>query len=384
MFQQTSNDTFAASNVGLRITRITRALGVTRATAFARLKSLALCALALGVLLSGAQAARAQETRLYAADYANARVAVFDTKHMDAMPTWVQTGAQPFGVLASPDGRRVYTANYASDSVTVIDTTVKPNPVPVYNTPAGDGPYQLALSPDAATLYVSDFDGAAVTALNVGGNTTPTIKWTLSLPYSPTAMAVTPDGRYLFVNQYQDWKTLVVDLSAAMPQVVRAVNVGPAPVAMTMSKDGKRLYVANEFDEHIQWGASLSIINSEDPEHASEIERLQLAQGASPRGQMALSANGRWLYIAEGGTANVTTVDLLNSKIEHETRTWPGPLGAALSPDNAVVYSSNEGNAISVVSTADYSNVDFLIPYGPNETPARFECIAFVTLPTCP
>lgn len=360
-----------------------------------RLKALPLFALVLGVLLTGARPARAQaRTRLYVSDYNNSRVAVFDTKEIEprqnfeqvnATPTWVPTGAQPFGVLASPDGRRVYTANYGSDNVTVIDTTAKPNPVPVYTVDAGDGPYQLALSPDAGTLYVSDFDGATVTALDVRGDTTPTFKWRLQLPYSPTGMAVTPGGRYLFVNLYQDWKTVVVDLSPAVPQVVREVHVGPAPVAIAMSKDGRKVYVANEFDQFIQWGASLSIIDGEDPPHATEEKRIQLAQGASPRGQMALSANGRWLFIAEGGTASVTTVDLLDGKVEAETRTWPGPLGASLSPDGGLLYSSNEGNAVSVVDTGSYANrKDILVPFQPNETPARFECTAVVTLPSCP
>jgi DNA-binding beta-propeller fold protein YncE len=321
-------------------------VNVTRANA------LALFLVALGVMLTGAQSARAQSQRLYVADYSNSRVAVFNVGDLqpgpnytqdNLTPAWVPTGAMPFG------------------------------------------PYQLALSSDAATLFVSDFDGASVTALNVGGNTTPTTKWTLQLPYSPTSMAASPDGHYLFVNLYQDWKTVVIDLSAAAPHVVREIQVGPAPVAMAMSKDGKRLYVANEFDQFVQWGASLSIIDSTNPAQAAEVKRIQLAQGASPRGQMALSANGRFLYIAEGGTASVTTVDLSTESIAAETRTWPGPLGAALSTDGAFVFSSNEGNAISVVDTGTYANRrDILVPFNQNETPARFECMALVTVPTCP
>jgi YVTN family beta-propeller protein len=388
MIKLTTNDNTHAAHAG-----DTAALPARAAKALdTALRRLALSVATLCVIMTAASVTLAQGAqRLYVADYANSRVAVFDTNNLkptnayqqvEATPTWVQTGAMPFGVLASPDGRRVYTANYASDSVTVIDT---PTQTPVYNAPAGDGPYQLALSPDASTLFVSDFDGAAVTALNVGANTTPTQKWTLQLPYSPTGMAVTPDGRYLFVNLYQDWKTLVVDVSGAMPQVKREINVGPAPVAIAMSKDGKRVYVANEFDEHIQWGASLSIINSEAPESATQLQRLQLAQGASPRGQMALSSNGRWLFIAEGGSASVTAVDLSTNQIVADTRTWPGPLGAVMSPDESLVYSSNEGNVISVVDTGSYANRrDILVPFAPNTTPARFECMALVTLPTCP
>lgn len=359
----------------------------TRKTFDTALRGFTLCVALLGVITT----ARAQGAqRLYVADYNNSRVAVFDPKtiapgpnyqEVKATPTWVQTGAMPFGVLATPDGRRVYTANYASDNVTVIDTLTQ---TPVQTIPAGDGPYQLALSPDASTLYVSDFDGAAVTALNVG-SAAPSQKWTLQLPYSPTGMAVTPNGRYLFVNLYQDWKTLVVDLSYAVPKVVREIQVGPAPVAIAMSKDGTRVYVANEFDEHIQWGASLSIIDSTNPETATQLQRLQLAQGASPRGQMALSSNGRWLFIAEGGSASVTVVDLSTNTIVADPRTIPGPLGAVLSPDESLLYSSNEGNGISIIDTGNFTNRrDILVPFDAANPPARFECMALVTLPTCP
>ena len=79
----------------------------------------------------------------------------------------MQTGAQPFGVVASPDGRRVYTANYGSDNVTVIDTTAKPNPVALYNVAVGDGPYQLALSPDGGLLYASN-QGDSLSILDTG------------------------------------------------------------------------------------------------------------------------------------------------------------------------------------------------------------------------
>lgn len=99
---------------------------------------------------------------------------------------------------------------------------------------------------------------------------------------------------------------------------------------------------------------------------------------------MALSANGRWLFISEGGTAGVTTVDLLNNKIEAETRTVPDMVGAALSPDGALLYASNQGNSISILDTGNFQNrKDILVPFNQNDPPAMFECAAVVTLPAC-
>jgi len=57
MFHQTANDTHAP--LAGRLHEVTRALGVTRAFNVTRLKGLALFAFALGVILTGAQTARA-------------------------------------------------------------------------------------------------------------------------------------------------------------------------------------------------------------------------------------------------------------------------------------------------------------------------------------
>ena len=98
MFHQTAGDTHAP--VGGRLPFITRARGITRALAAATPRGLALFALALGVLLTGAQSARAQAQKLYVADYNNSRVAVFDVEGNPYGTT------DPFNtvVRVSPDG----------------------------------------------------------------------------------------------------------------------------------------------------------------------------------------------------------------------------------------------------------------------------------------
>jgi len=112
MFRQTANNTHAP-HAG-RFLIITRALDITRAFTLTFSKGLALFALALGVIVTGAQSARAQAQKLYVADYNNSRVAVFNVNDLqpganftqdNLTPAWVATGAMPFGVLASPDGR---------------------------------------------------------------------------------------------------------------------------------------------------------------------------------------------------------------------------------------------------------------------------------------
>ena len=53
-------------------------------------------------------------------------------------------------------------------------------------------------------------------------------------------------------------------------------------------------------------------------------------------------------------------------------------------PTMPVVLGFGGGDVISILDTGTFQNLkDILVPFGPNETPARFECAALVTLPTC-
>lgn len=54
----------------------------------------------------------------------------------------------------SADGHRVYLADFAVDSVSVVDTSVSP-PMTRATFPVGDGPSSLALTPDGSRMLVT-------------------------------------------------------------------------------------------------------------------------------------------------------------------------------------------------------------------------------------
>src|SRR6185436_2190008 len=76
------------------------------------------------------------------------------------------TGAEPWNIVCSPDGRRVFVANSAQDSITVIDTATRAilGHVDLRNSLANDPdrtrhfqPRGLAVTADNSKLYVTRF-----------------------------------------------------------------------------------------------------------------------------------------------------------------------------------------------------------------------------------
>lgn len=89
-------------------------------------------------------------------------VSVIDTtiKEIDAT---VAVGSEPIGIAVTPDGARLYVTNSQSDTVSVIDTASNE----VLTTVAvGDGLRSLAVTPNGAQVYVANSQSNTVSIIN--------------------------------------------------------------------------------------------------------------------------------------------------------------------------------------------------------------------------
>jgi YVTN family beta-propeller protein len=66
---------------------------------------------------------------------------------------------------------------------------------------------------------------------------------------SPGEMAISPDARWLYVICEKSDELLVVD--AANQQIAKRVTVGRVPRGLTLSKDGRHIYVANSWSDTV-------------------------------------------------------------------------------------------------------------------------------------
>jgi YVTN family beta-propeller protein len=187
-------------------------------------------------------------SRLYAADNGTGAVSAVDTRTGQVVAT-VGTGPNPFTVGLSADGRTAYASNWGSNTVSAVDTasmTVRKTLT------VGSHPTAITRNPVTGAIYVAVTDADKIATIDPG---TDTVTRSLDLaPYpgapvgtSPQNMTVTPDGRTMYVANAGNNDVAVVSLSGKGQQPDRVDGLIPTgwyPTTVTLTSDS-RLLVTN-------------------------------------------------------------------------------------------------------------------------------------------
>lgn len=306
----------------------------------------------LSALIAGASAARAaQQCRLYVSDYNTSSVRVMNCTTGAAMSP-VQVGVQPFGIVASADGNWVTVANYGSNNIKVINTDSN---VVTYEAGVETGPIGVAISPDGSRLAVANYEADSVSILDTHGFTTsPSLITSVRLPAGsrPDNVAFSSDSTVVFVARWGDSKVSAIDITAANFPVLQTVSVGNQPSAFAVSPDGSKLYVSNEFGGTAgAYEGSVSALNyDKTAKQLSVAAEWLLPYHSFPMQQMALSANGRTLYVLGEGNASAFVIDADDGSLKATVRIGVQPMGAAFSLDGSKLFVAH-GNAIATMET---------------------------------
>jgi YVTN family beta-propeller protein len=150
----------------------------------------------------------------------------------------------PTGLSISPDGKTLYVVNNLTNDVAVVDTTTRQI---THTIPVGGYPYQALVSKDGKTLYVSNWGDATVSVIDTQ---TMAVTSTIAVGQHPNSMVFGPDG-LLFVSDANSDAISVIDTDSNT--VVRTISVslyanapyGSSPQGLAVSRDGRQLYVAN-------------------------------------------------------------------------------------------------------------------------------------------
>jgi PQQ-dependent catabolism-associated beta-propeller protein len=180
----------------------------------------------------------------------------------------VKVGGEPEGVKASPDGKRVYVTSEVESVVHVIDTASHRI---VKTIPVGQRPRRLLLTP-AGELWVSNELDGTVSVIRTSDNT---VQGTISfLPQgmrredvTPVGMALAPDGHTAYVGLGRANHVAAVDV--ATRKVKGYVLVGRRAWGLAVSRDGKRLYVANGLSD------DMTVV---DTEHLKGLRTLKVGR----------------------------------------------------------------------------------------------------------
>lgn len=209
------------------------------------------------------------------------------------------TGAVVAGIAVSKDGKTLIAANFQNDSVSIVDTVTRkvlqeiqffvpggqvatgefPFDVAIKNTnngaaakafitsqrdnevlavniaskaitriPIGNQPNKLLLSPDQKLLYVANGNSDSVSVIDTNRNT---VIQTISLSRpgdkykgsNPNSLALSPSGQTLYVTLGGENAVAVVNLRNG--RVIGRIPTGWYPNSVSVSQDGKKLYVVN-------------------------------------------------------------------------------------------------------------------------------------------
>ncbi|SPM31049.1 YncE family protein [Mycobacterium terramassiliense] len=218
------------------------------------------------------------------------------------------------GIAASPDGTRLMVANYAGDSVSVIDTdtcrvvhTVADLPEPFALAVAGDNTHRA---------YVSTVT-PAYDAIGVIDVPTNTVVATHPLAHSVSDLAVSPDGNYVYAgrNGARGADVAVVDArTGRVAEVAWANRPGTTTECVRASADGGRLYVATNGAA----GGQLVVIDTRAPSRPRVVGTVEIGL---PLRDVALSPNGALAYVASCAPELGAVIDVVDTRTAKVTGT---------------------------------------------------------------
>lgn len=168
---------------------------------------------------------------------------------------------------------------------------------------------------------------------------------------------LTADGFRILVTNERSGDLTVID--GATREVLATVPLGKRPRGLKVSPDGRLLYVALSGSPIAPPGTDESTLPPADKAadgigivDLDRIELVKVLRGVSDPEQLAVSADGRKLYIASEDTGQAVVMDADSGEILATMDVGGEPEGVTLSPDGRWVYmSSEEDHQIAVIDT---------------------------------
>ncbi|MET8142545.1 caspase family protein [Sphaerisporangium sp. NPDC005288] len=225
----------------------------------------------------------------------------------------ISVGKWPAGIAMAADGRRAYVTNRASDSVSVIDTATGGtvgDPIPV-----GDEPLGIVAAPDGRRVYVADSGSDQVSVID-----TATGRAGAPIPTGdrPGGLAISRDGGHLYVSTGGIWNLtdegFEVIETATGKTVGRRLDVG----LPTMSKGG--LFTGwsgvavspNGGEVYLTDGWSNAVVTVDLAYHRVLPDAIKVGEHATA---IVASPDGRYLYVATADGISIVDLSTRTSEL---------------------------------------------------------------------
>ena len=283
----------------------------------------------------------------------------------------IPVGLGPGLIVITPDGRTAYVTSDESIVVPIDTATGTPGPpirVGVDRPGLHDQPDGIAITPDGKTVYVANIGSGTVTPIDTATNAP---EEPIEVGVRPRSIVITPDGKTAYVvNQSRPQPPPWHDYEAekrGLPQPVpdprgtvmpidtgtntpgEPIDVGDEPFAITVTPDGKTVYVANTWENT---GRPASAGGTVTPiATATSTPGAPIGVGRQPWA-FAITPDGTTAYVINFASASVTPIATATSTPGPPIPVGQGPRAIAITPDGQTAYvASWQGGTVTPIAT---------------------------------
>ena len=253
----------------------------------------------------------------------------------------------PSDAVLTPDSRWIYVPCYATNNLIIIDTTTENAASFIDLSSAhqlGMHVYDAAMTPDGNKLYLGDDMMDIIAVIDIDKNEISEVI-DFGREGAVNAIAISPDGAVALVAFEGGNSIGIVDVPSDSVQGFFDVQGDEFFYLVEISSDGSEAYVVSRLH-----GGRIYVVGLPDYDILDIIE-LDIAGNLSPQATMAISPDGRYLYLTSGfneggtedpelGTNLLIVVDLEERRKVDTIEIIGGPQRITLSPDGQIGYIS--------------------------------------------
>lgn len=281
-------------------------------------------ALALCATLAAAQS---PPGRVYVSSEKDNKIHVFDLQGQRLSA--IDVCKRPRHMQFNLEHSRIYVACGDSNQIGIVDTA---SGKMTDQMDAGESPELFDFSPDGKTAYVTIEDENVMAAYSLQ---TKARLFEVKTGGEPEGILVMPDGKQAYVTSEGANVVHLVDLVAH--KVVKNIRVGKRPRRFALAAGGKELWVTNELS------ANVSVLNTQDQSLKQTLEfKLPGLRAAdiTPVG-MTLSPDGKTVWVALGRANRVAEVDVASHQVRRTILVGKRAWGLRPHPDGKILYVTN-------------------------------------------
>src|SRR5256712_1398598 len=261
-------------------------------------------------------------------------VAVIDTAQNKVLGT-IAVPKGPHGLVATPDGRKVYVSGDGASTVSVIDSATDRV---VARLEVGANPHGLAVSGDGSRVLVLGWGSNRALVID-----TATDRVIGEVPTArPHDGQLGRDGGAAWVASQQQGATALVRLNLATWKEVARVPLDKTPRGLELSPDGRQVFFTLAGVNAIQ------VLDTATNEIVT-----QIPVGTSPH-YTPFTPDGRWALAVIQGPGELGILDTTSNTLAGTVAVGKAPHWSTSNSDGRTAYVTNEGsNDVSVVDLAN-------------------------------